>query len=215
MALISDIATVASLAERVGSEREARALLAELEVPVVRDVFSLRLLLARLEGRRESDDHLEKASTRLRGYGLEVVGVDRRHPIVLRLVARRNLCLGSTAVDEPDSVFAPISMARGDELEAELHIASARSANRMVAFGLSRVDQSGPQLIAMYCVEEDRLWLMRRAEAAAIYRAVRDGSSRPRIFSASPREGALRASFAKGTTDFDADAYVTVEPEEH
>lgn len=213
MALITDITTVASLAERVGSESEARALLSELEVPVTRDVFSLRLLLARLEGRRGSEDHLEMASNRLRAHGLEVVGADRRHPIVLRLVVRANLRLGSTAIDEPDSVFAPIRVACADELEAELHIAGSRSANRMVAFGISRVDQPGPQLIAMYCVEEDRLWLIRRTEAAAIYQAVRDGGSRPRIFSASPREGALRASFPKGPTDFDAKAYVTVETE--
>lgn len=215
MATITDIGTLAELAERVGGVRKARALLQELDVPVVEGVFSMRLLLSRLEGQRSSrDGHVSSVAAALERYGLAVTEVTQGHPTQLLLVARRTVKLGSTAVEEPGSPFAPQVVHASEELEAELHVATSRASSGMVGFGLSRVDQPGPPLIVLYCVDEDRLWLVRRAEAAAIYAAVKSGKNRPRLFTSSKREGALRVSFPKGATDFDAPTYVTVEPEE-
>jgi hypothetical protein len=217
MPKITDVGTLTELAERVGGTRKARALLQELDVPVVGGVFSMRLLLARLEGqqRPSRDGRVSDVAAALERYGLAVTEVTQGHPTQLRLVATRTVTLGSTAVEEPESPFAPQVVHVSEQLEAELHVATSRASSGMVGFGLSRVDQPGPPLIILYCVDEDRIWLVRRAEAAAIYAAVRTGKNRPRLFTASTREGALRASFPKGPTDFDAATYVTVEPEEH
>lgn len=148
-------------------------------------------------------------------HSLAIVEIEpySHRPRRLILEAQRALSLGSTAVDEHGSPFAPSRIERGARIDTRLHISVTRA---RPVFGISRRARRDHELQLMYCID-GRLWMLRRQEAAAIFYSMniyRPGAVTPNLVGPSMREDMLRVFPGSGHSDFDAATYVTVEPEE-
>ena len=217
-----DLATVDELAARLGSPERALALLEELRIPVVSEVFSERLLLMRLEERAVrlsavpgelEGDPLAIVAHGLAPFGLILQKSFAGRPSVLELVADRALRLGEVSIERGEqSPIAPIELVAGESVLAALYVANKRLSDSAV-FNLARIPPSlaesvwTPQgevrVFLMLLVPERRLWLITARELTFFYADLR-ASRKRRGFRLLQREGSMRVVFPRASSPFDA-----------